>query len=316
MSASRAVVVGGGISGVSCARRLAELGDEVVLLDRGRNLGGRMATRTLADGPWAGHIVDIGASYFTVSTETFRGVVDDWIDRGLARPWTDAFHVASSDGITGVRAGPMRYAATQGLRSLVIDHAQGDFNLEQGVSVEQVTVSGRGLQVDDIDAHAVALCMPIPQAQLLWQVPADHVWEPVIVVTLVFEERTWIDIDGVFVNDDPIITWIADDGKRRGDDAAVLVAHVNPLLAVRHLDSITDVLPMAVATVQRILHIAEPPVQVDAHRWTYAKPISGHAAEYWRDSQYRVGVAGDAWFGGPRIEAAWLSGRALAEAVR
>jgi renalase len=316
LSESNAIVVGGGISGVSCARRLMELGDRVVLVDRGRNLGGRMATRTLTSPPWAGHVVDIGASYFTVSSPTFRTVVEDWLDRGLAREWTDAFHVASTEGITGVRAGPMRYAATGGLRSLVIDHAQATFDIEQGRTVERITQHTDGFAVDDRHAHAVALCMPVPQAQSLWPVPADHVWEPVIAVTLVFERRCWIEIDGVFVNDDPIITWIADDGRRRGDDAAVLVAHVNPVLAVRHLESITDVLPMTVATVKRILGITEEPVQVDANRWTYARPIAGHDAEFWRERDHRIGVAGDAWFGGPRIEAAWLSGRALAEALR
>ena len=217
-----------------------------------------MATRTLAEPPWAGHIVDIGASYFTVSTDEFRRVVSDWIDRGLARPWTDAFHVATSEGISGVRAGPMRYAATSGLRSLVIDLADASFEVEQNVTVERVQNDDGRIHVDDRAARSVALCMPVPQARNLWDVPADHVWEPVIAVTLIFEQRCWTEVDGVFVNDDPVITWIADDGRRRGDGAAVLVAHVNPVLAARHLDSITDVLPMTVATVRPLSTRATP----------------------------------------------------------
>lgn len=311
-----AIVIGGGISGLACARTLLDRGQDVLVLDRGRQLGGRMATRTVRDSgtPWDGHIVDIGASYFTASNPDFQAQVDDWLARGVARPWTDAFHVASPDGITGVRSGPMRYASTTGLRSLVEDLGTG-LAVRRATSVSSISASEDRFVVDEWEAGSVALCMPVPQAQQLWPVPAEHVWEPVIAVVAIFEERCWTDIDGVFVNDDAVLTWIADDGRRRGDDAPVLVAHVNPVLAARHLDSVADVLPNALATMKRILNIRTEPVLVDAHRWTFARPIAAHEEPYWRDASARIGVAGDAWFGGPRVETAWLSGRALAAAL-
>ena len=54
------VVVGAGISGVACARRLAAAGIPVELRERSHVPGGRMASRTLA-----GRRVDLGASYLT-----------------------------------------------------------------------------------------------------------------------------------------------------------------------------------------------------------------------------------------------------------
>ncbi len=311
-----AIVIGGGISGVACARACQDQGQDVLLLDRGRRLGGRMATRTVRDSGtrWDGHVVDIGASYFTASDPDFQTQVEDWLDRGVARPWTDAFHVASPDGITGVRSGPMRYASPTGLRSLVEDLGTG-LAVQNSTTVSSITVDKDRFDVDGWAADSVALCMPVPQAQQLWPVPAEHVWEPVIAVVAIFEERCWTDVDGVFVNDDAVLTWIADDGRRRGDDAAVLVAHVNPVLAARHLDSVADVLPNALATMKRILNIRTEPVRVDAHRWTFARPIAAHAAPFWRDESARIGIAGDAWFAGPRVETAWLSGRALAAAL-
>jgi predicted NAD/FAD-dependent oxidoreductase len=275
-----------------------------------------MATRTVRDSGtrWDGHIVDIGASYFTASDPDFQAQVDDWLDRGVARPWTNAFHVAGPDGITGVRSGPMRYASPTGLRSLVEDLGT-DLAVQSATTVSSISVNKDRFAVDEWATDAVALCMPVPQAQQLWTVPAEHVWEPVIAVVAVFEERCWTDIDGVFVNDDAVLTWIADDGRRRGDDAAVLVAHVNPVLAARHLDSVADVLPNALATMKRILNIGTQPVRVDAHRWTFARPIAAHEAPFWRDESARIGIAGDAWFAGPRVETAWLSGRALAAAL-
>ena len=66
-----------------------------------------MASRTLRDTgtPADGRVVDIGASYFTAADPDFVAVVDDLVDRGVVRPWTDAFHVAGPSGIEGVRSG-------------------------------------------------------------------------------------------------------------------------------------------------------------------------------------------------------------------
>jgi renalase len=53
-----AVVVGGGMSGVSAARRLKEAGLLVRVVDKGVSLGGRMATRRVAGG-----LADHGAQF-------------------------------------------------------------------------------------------------------------------------------------------------------------------------------------------------------------------------------------------------------------
>ncbi|HAN71368.1 MAG TPA: NAD/FAD-dependent oxidoreductase [Actinobacteria bacterium] len=301
-------VVGGGISGVACANALASSGIPVVLRDRGRGLGGRMASRILRDTgtPFDGRPVDIGASYFTARDPLFSAQVDQWVAAGVVRPWTDAFHVATPEGIEGVRSGPMRYAAPRGLRSVVESTVRDDVDVRSGDDVAELP-----------DDQVVALCMPLPQAHRLSdRVPDSSItWEPVIAVTCVFEERAWITLDGVFVNDDPVLTWIADDGRRRGDDAPVLVLHVNPVLSAGHLDDPAGVIPQAVAALRRILGITAYPAWVDAHRWTFAKPLAAHPEPFWLSEDGRIGVAGDLWADGPRVEAAWLSGTALGEAL-
>ena len=320
---AKAIVVGGGICGVACAAALWSSGVDVAIHERARSLGGRMASRTLRDTGTAfdGRPVDIGASYFTAADPGFATVVDRLVDRGDVREWTDAFHVAGPDGIQGVRSGPMRYAAPRGLRSVVEalrDEVPGVLvRLDTRVAEVVVDGDGDGLGVDGESVDAVALCLPEPQARrVIPDLPVPRVaWEPVIAVTCVFERRTWIELDGVFVNDDAVLTWIADDGSRRGDGAPVLVAHVHPVLAARHLDRPADVIPMAVAAIQRLLRIESYPEWVDAHRWTFAKPLSGVDEPFWLPEDSSVGMAGDVWSGGPRVEAAWLSGQALGRAL-
>lgn len=316
-----AVVIGGGISGIACATELARSGADVVVRDKGHVIGGRMMSRTLRDTGTAfdGRAVDIGASYFTASDPAFRAEIDRLIAGGVVRPWTDAFHVAGPNGIEAVSSGPMRYAATQGLRSVVMALAAQAPSLAimTNSPVASVSVRGADVLVDEVSVQAAAVCMPRPQAARILDLTDVPVipWEPVLSVTCVFARREWIELDGVFVNDDSVLTWIADDGSRRGDGAPVLVAHVHPVLSARHLDDPSAVLPSVIAALQRVLAISGLPEWAQVHRWSLAKPLAGHPEPFWRHGTSLLGLAGDEWHGGPRVEAAWLSGHSLGTAL-
>ena len=319
-------VVGGGISGIACARALADAGLTVDVLDRGQRLGGRLAVQTLRDTGTAydGRVVDVGAAYFTVSAPTFAAVVDDWVDRGKARAWTDTFHVADGTGLLGTKLGPMRYAAPRGLRSLVEDLAvalPSDLvSIAHPVDVESVDVTAEGAVLAGSTYRAVALCGPDPQMRALVPGHSDAegvlgqapLWEPVLALTAVYDERTWPEVDGVFVNDDPVLSFIADDGRRRGDDAPVLVAHSTPVLAAGHLADPITAAPLMLGALDRIVARSEP-AWFSVKRWTYARPA--HAREETCYFDGVVGLAGDAWDGKPRTEAAWLSGTALGQRI-
>jgi renalase len=306
---THAVVVGAGLSGVACARELQAAGIRTDVLERGRVPGGRMAARTL----W-GRRVDLGASYLTVGDAGFAAVVDDWAARGLAREWTDTF-TALGDHDPESKAGPMRWAAPRGLRSLVED-------LASPLSVEQRDVAA----LEEIEADAVVLAMPDPQARrLVGDHPAGdrlgREWEPVIAVAARWSERTWDAIsptgrfDGAFVNDDPDVAWIADDGRRRGDEAPVLVAHSTPGLAARHLDDPDRAAPAVLQAVQRLLGVGGPE-DVHVHRWTFARPTGRREESYALvDGDRPVGVCGDGWGEAPKVETAWLSGVRLGRAL-
>lgn len=306
---------------MTAAQSAIEAGSRVKVVDRGRRIGGRMASRRLRDTGTAqdGRVVDYGASYFTVSDPDFRALVESMVDVGVVRAWTDTFHVHNEGSMVGVKTGPMRYAAPGGLRTIVEHLARDIEDIDTGTHLESVDIRSDGVRAADYQAGSVALCMPQPQAERL--VPAGTLpklgltWEPVIAVTLVFDQKEWIEIDGVFVNDDPVVTWIADDGSRRGDGAPVLVAHVNPVFAAGHLEDPSGVLPQTIAAVRRVLQIEPLPSWTWAHRWSLAKPLAALDEACWIHEALPLGLAGDAWAGGPRVEAAWLSGRALGAAL-
>lgn len=305
-------VVGAGISGIACANALDSAGVPARVLDRSHRPGGRMAGRTID-----GRIVDIGASYVTADAGSrFAEVVNRWIAGGLARAWTDTFAVADADGIHSSSTGPVRYAARDGLRSVVADLA-GGVDLTTDRNIESVA---RG-SLDGAAAAEIVLAMPDPQARRMLAPDepvaaalGDIAWEPIIAVVLSWPQRRWeADLHGAFVNDSAELGFIADDGDRRGDGAAVLVAHTTTGLAARHLDDPDAAIPTVTAAVQRVLGVADAPTGSVAHRWTFARPTTTHDAPFgWADG---VGVCGDAWGGPPSVRTAWASGDALGRAI-
>ena len=321
------VVVGAGIAGVACARELRAAGIEVRVVDRGRRLGGRLSGRSLDGRP-----VDLGASYLTVSDDDFRVVVDDWVERGVAFAWTDTFAVLDAGEEPTTKSGPVRYGAAAGLRSLVEDlAATGEVEVEQGEVGLVARVDGR-LEVDGVPASAVVLAMPDTQAQRLIgdglqgeQASLGRDSEPILAVAAWWPTRTWDDVagtgrfDGAFVNGDPDLSWIADDGRRRDDDAPVLVAHSTPELARRHLEDPQAAGPTLVAALRRVMGIADEPTGSHVHRWSLARPTGEREAAYLLGEpgpeDVGLGVCGDGWGASPKVETAWRSGRDLGRAL-
>ena len=276
------IVVGAGIAGLACARELVDAGIPARGVERASEVGGRLASVRLD-----GRVADVGAAYVTADDPAFMGCLQSWRIAGLARPWTDTFR-----GQHG--SGPTRWAAPRGLRSLAEDLGR-ELQITLNTEVTALPV-----------ADVVVLAMPGPQAVRIADLPAarEQSWSPSRAVVLTYPERVWPDFHGAFVNDHPILATVFDDGDRRGDRAPVLVAYPTPEFAA---DSDAGKLAAAVG---EYLGIDDVP-RIDEFRWPYATPAprqSGFA---------RVGdvyLCGDA-FGRPRVQTAWLSGRAVARDI-
>jgi renalase len=275
------IVVGAGIAGLACARELVDAGIPARVVERAPAVGGRLASVRLN-----GRIADVGAAYVTADDPAFLGRLQTWRIDGLARPWTDTFRGQHGPG-------PMRWSAPGGLRSLAEDLAR---ELEITLNAEITELP---------DADAVVLAMPGPQAQRITGLAPAQTWSPSLAVVLTYPERTWPDFHGMFVNDHPIVATVCDDGDRRGDRAPVLVAHATPEFAT------TGDSAKLAAAVGELLDIDQPPT-IDEFPWPYAtpKPENGDFAKVGGN----VYLCGDA-YGKPRVQTAWLSGRAVAREI-
>ncbi|MEC7173995.1 MAG: FAD-dependent oxidoreductase, partial [Actinomycetota bacterium] len=76
------VIVGAGISGLITARRLADAGVSTMVFDKGRSVGGRLATRRIGEAR-----LDHGAQFMTARSESCATQLEHRPPRGLAAQW-------------------------------------------------------------------------------------------------------------------------------------------------------------------------------------------------------------------------------------
>ena len=269
------VVVGAGLSGVACAGAARRRGG-VRVLDRGHRPGGRMATRRLWDRP-----VDLGASYVTVSDDDFRAVVEGWQRRGLARPWTDTF-CALGDGEPVAKTGPLRWGTPGGLRSLVEDLA-ADLDVERHEVADLAEAARGGRRRRGRAGHAGP---PGPTARRRRPprggAPRPGVragagpGRPLARAHLGPVSPTGR-FEGAFVNGDPVVGWVADDGRRRGRrrprPRRALDAGLRAPAPRRPGRGRARRWCRRCA---RCCRLPEP-ADVHVHRWTFARPVGERA---------------------------------------
>ncbi|WP_163512870.1 NAD(P)/FAD-dependent oxidoreductase [Fodinicola acaciae] len=304
------LVIGAGIAGVSCARRLISGNLSVEVREGTETSGGRMFAPRLHGRP-----VDLGASYFTVRYPDFSDIVAHWVKRGLARGWTESFHAYAPGGETTVSAGPLRYAAPAGLTSLVRDLA-ADLPIRYDAPVRRV---GPGPTADGQPYAAVVLAMPDASALHILdeslaeeRAAVEWDWDPVVAVATGYPDRSWPFVDGAFVNDHPVLSFVADDGARRGDGAPVLVAHSTTAYA-RSLGPADDPAGPMLEALREL--VPATPYWVHTHVWPRARPVRGRGDDpTFHLGDAMVGLCGDSW-GSPRVETAWSSGAALGSAL-
>lgn len=328
LAGQRIAVVGAGIAGLACARRLKRQGATVVVFEAAGQVGGRVATLDTASGPF-----DTGAQYFTARHHAFERALGPWLQKGLVAPWTGRIAALWRGAQNDKTDSAQRYVALPGMRALAEELARGlDVRLGARASALrlaglrwQIELAGTSAPPSDAGFDCVALALPPAAAAALLppdsplRAPLDEVrWEVVWALLLALPRRVPVDYDGAFVNDDPLLAWVARDSAKPARPkidgvAERWVLHAQPRWSREHAelsehDAIYWLSNSFVARVGKPLR----PVLSIAQRWDHARPLNPLPGRCLWDAAAGIGVAGD-WCGGPRIEGAFLSGLALAE---
>lgn len=316
------VVLGAGIAGLAAARALAAAGGEVQVLDKGRGPGGRASTRRAAE-----HAFDHGAQYFTAREPHFRAELERWLARGIAARWDGRIVALGSDGPRA--CAPLeRHVGVPGMSALARELARG-LDVRQGVRVAACERRAGVWELLDERAHPLAraatLVVSAPPAQSaaligarspLGALAATAELLPCVAVMAAFERPVAAAFDGAFCAG-PELAWIARDSSKPGRAPGERwVLHATPAWSAAELERApAELAPRLLAAFARELGQELPPLaHLEAHRWRYASPGRPVELAHPVDLERGLVLAGD-WLAGGRIEGAYLSGLAAAEAV-
>ncbi|MBW4581102.1 MAG: FAD-dependent oxidoreductase [Tildeniella nuda ZEHNDER 1965/U140] len=341
-------VVGAGMAGLICAQQLQQAGDRVMILEKSRGVGGRIATRRLHE-----TLADHGTCYLTPKGEAFQGFVERLVAAGVVQSWTDTVHELSPVGT--LSASPAtdrypRYVAPDGMtaiaKSLAAELDIRFSHLVQSLTLVnnthwQLTVQRTNLDqtkvTETLTAKAIVVAIPAPQAAVLLQaLPSDVLPEAFLqqVQSVAFvpclsvmagyaldRQQDWYaqypDVRSLTFTKNGNLSWLGlDSSKRSASQQTVFVLQSTPAFAEQYLDAI-DLQAAGYQLLKRSAEKLTPwlakPDWLQVHRWRYAFAKAPLADTYLVASTPIPLVCAGDWCGGTKAEHAFLSGLAAAK---
>ena len=300
------VIIGSGMAGLACARRLAGAGLAAIVLDKGRGIGGRVATRRVGDLQF-----DHGAQYVNAHGEGFTAVLHSL--GNAVGGWQDGTGRSHSVGVPGMSAIPKALGA--------------GLEIRQNAQVARLVQDDDGwaLHLESTTLRAARVVMTVPAPQMAGLLGADH---PLVAALAPVRLAPCLTLmaavaaPALFITrqdaDDPL-AWIAQNSAKPGRPqgaATQWVAQAGEAFSQTHLEETpTEItarmLPLLCdrlgVPIDRVSHAS-------AHRWRYARVTQPLGQPFLRSPDATLYLGGD-WCIGPRIEAAWTSGTAIANDI-
>ena len=311
------LVIGAGMAGLTAAAELQRAGWRVLVLDKGRGVGGRLASRRIGEAAF-----DHGAQFITARTSRFAALVEDARCAGVVQEW--------HRGSTGLLEGHARWRGDPAMTSLAKHLARGlEIMLETRVVAVRASRHRWSVETATGDVYssgAVVLTPPVPQSLAILQAGAvalqpetrtrleGMAYERCLAVMAVLAGPSRLAPPGGLAPDEGPIAWIADNQLKGISAEPAATIHATHAFSLDHwerdrqdsgrrlLDAASGWLGTEVGTFQ-------------VHGWLYSKPLQVYERPCTMVSQVPpLVLAGDA-FAGPHVEGAALSGWAAAEAV-
>jgi renalase len=323
-------VIGAGISGLICAQQLRQAGYSVLVVEKSRGVGGRVATRRLE-----GTCADHGACYLSPKGELLSKFVDLLQSRQIIEVWTDTvYEFSDAGGISQPEKRSPRYTAPGGMSAipkfLTLDL---DILLNQRViKVNSTTENSWCLTLESSDqqltAKALVVAIPAPQAWDLLAPLGENIFNieflnnlhsvefnPCISVMAGYSPDSqplphW---QAVNFNDNADLAWIGfDSSKRTQSKQPHFVLQSSANLAQQHLET-QDLQTVGNYMLQKAAeHLELPwlknPEWIQIHRWRYAFPLNPLNTNCLSANTSAPLICCGDWCGGNFIEGAMLSG--------
>jgi renalase len=335
-------VIGAGMAGLISAKQLRLAGYSVVVVEKSRGVGGRVATRRV-NGTRADH----GARYLEPQGDAMQGLIDVLLDRNILKLWTDT--------VCEFRQGELFsspnscYVAPAGMNA-VGKYLAENLEIWSGRRVQAIAATDSGLwrlllevtddnleRPQELLAKAVVVAIPAPQALMFLNAEICFLpdfldklrsvkYDPCITVMAGYPAGRKQDFSNlnpqwktVAFPDHSELAWIGlDSSKRLESPQPVFVVHSSASFAEKYFE-VTDLPSVGQQLLDRtskhLMPWLKEPEWLQVHRWRYAfcqnpLPMSCLPAE----GTLPLVCAGDLC-GEGQIEAALRSGLAAANWV-
>ncbi len=304
----KTVIIGAGMAGLSAARVLIQKGHDIVVLDKGRGVGGRMSTRTIEQAK-----ADHGAQYFSVKSPEFQSFIEELATDNVIKEW----RLSQRDNV--------RYVGAKGMNTIPKKMAE---RLNVKLNEKVVLIAGNEVKTESGNSYGfdnLIVTIPIPQAIDLFrhsgltisendQMVLDSIeYDPCIAVMAVLKQPTEILSGGVILENQPV-AWIADNFQKGITSIPTATLHASAAYSKKCLEG--DLQEVAREMLSSVSSYIQPDniLSSQVHRWRYSLASKRYEPPFYRLDNPPIYLAGDG-FGIGNVEGAFLSGLEVAKMI-
>jgi renalase len=294
-------IIGAGLSGLTGAQALQKAGYTVVILEKSRGVGGRVATRRINDSR-----VDHGARYLEPIGIQTQDLIQALQQQNALKLWPETLYEFKENQLKPSLNQSPKYIAPDGMNSVGKFLAEGleiwfnrrvielkiTENKTWSLSLEQTHETAKDKPLA-VEAKSVVIAIPAPQALMLLeslesQINSDLLnqvraveYDPCMTVMAGYSSKQQsaflnreIDWKAVTFPEDKILDWVGlDSSKRTLSQPPIVVIQSTADFAKKHLDTV-NLDPVGKQLLQAAATCLMPelndPEWIKVHRWRYA----------------------------------------------
>ena len=318
------LIIGAGMAGLTAARELTAQGWDVAVLDKGRGIGGRMATRRIERATF-----DHGAPCFSAKTPAFRQVVNQLMTDGIINEWYP--HKPYATGAAVIEPDDdRRYMGATSINSVAKALASG-LTVRTNERVVEISLGGGGwlAQTEAGNAYradALLITIPAPQALTLVQdsgLKLDStvlaalsaiVYQPCLSVMVVLNQPSRMPAPGAVRYQTGDVSWVVDNQQKGiSPDQPSVVIQASPAFSRTHLEGDLTAVGQELTNRMREWIPAGAVETIQVHRWRYSLATERHPEPFLVAKAELPLLFGGDGFGAGNVEGAYTSGLRMAE---
>ena len=313
------LIIGAGMAGLTAARELNRRGWDVTVLDKGRGIGGRLATRRLEQAR-----LDHGAQYFSARTPEFQKTVQALQASGVLVEWP-----LNGDDTTFSHP---RYIGIDGMNAVAKALAQ-NLTIRTSETVVGFRAEANGWLVDTASgqhytADTLLITIPAPQALALIQQsnlalsPANEAalaaihYQPCLAVLAALNQPSALPEPGAIRNESGAIAWVVDNTRKGiSPNQPSVTVHASPDYSRLHFDDDLNGVGQYLLSQVSEWVPAHSISAVQVHRWRYSLARQRYPNPFLAvDAPFPLLFGGDG-FGAGNVEGAFTSGLQMARSL-